>query len=29
VPDTLPYADADIVPLHAGEAMEWQVQVGV
>ena len=28
VPEVLPYADADIVPLHAGEAMEWQVQIG-
>ena len=26
VPTTLPYADADIVPLHAGEAMDWQLQ---
>jgi dihydroorotase len=25
VPAVLPYADADIVPLHAGEVMEWRV----
>ncbi|MGA8010613.1 MAG: dihydroorotase [Thiomonas sp.] len=28
VPNTLPYADTEIVPLHAGEAMQWQVRSG-
>lgn len=27
VPEHLPYADTGIVPLHAGEAMAWQVQI--
>ncbi|MBN2692628.1 MAG: dihydroorotase [Burkholderiaceae bacterium] len=26
VPDRLPYAESDIVPLHAGEAMEWRLR---